>query len=291
MCALWSKKDDEIKREKQIIFNLLKDIRDQRAKLRLEFEENVTTIKEISATLVDFDMNGVSVEVTSIKGVSSAFEGAYVTCFFRVRDREARSREQYLSFGSQILAARVLGNGVVQFSLAFPQNLKSSQLRRGVRVTVNTRQVPELIVWPDFSGKQDLSALTPVFGAAQLDNKRFRVDNFSANGFRLLVNNSLMHESMPQSVKGTRYVVSFHASSDQGKPAETFWTSALLRNVFLDPMLGETALGFEFIAVGSMDEEDGLVWQPLKLDEVSGLGKLVFKWNLDLYREKGISDD
>jgi len=76
--------------------------------------------------------------------------------------------------------------------------------------------------------------------------------------------------------------------SPSRRAARDFWVSAALRNVFSDPQTSETALGFEFIAEGYMDEKLGLVWKPLRFDEVSGLGKFVFKWNLDLYREKGM---
>jgi len=133
-----------------------------------------------------------------------------------------------------------------------------------------------------------MSKLTPVFSAEHMANRQFKVDNFSANGLRLLVASALMREVLPQPVKGTRFAMSFRAVSEPGAPPMSFWANAALRNVFYDPQTGETALGFEFIAEGSMDEKLGLVWKPLKFDEVGGLGKFVFKWNLDLYREKGI---
>lgn len=288
MCALWTKSSSDDERKRQVILDLLEDIRDQRAKIKLEFDEGVTSIKDLTATLLEYDVSGMVVEVSSLKGAPRAFDGANISCYFRVRDREARGRERYLTFDSAVQSVTQRPSGMVHFSLAFPQNLKSAQLRRSVRVKVDLRKVPELTVWPDFSGWRDLEKLPAVFGTEQLAERGFKVDNFSANGVRLVVTSGLMHEAMPEPVKGTRYAMRFSAVADPGAPAATFWVQAALRNVFRDPHTSETALGFEFVAEGVMDEKLGLVWRPLKFDEVSGLGKFVFKWNLDLYREKGM---
>ncbi|HWR04271.1 MAG TPA: hypothetical protein VN419_09650 [Humidesulfovibrio sp.] len=288
MCALWSKNDDDEKRKKQIILDLLQDIRDQRAKLKLEFDEGVTSIKDLTGTLLEYDEGGLVVEVSSLKGATRAFDGVLLSCYFRVRDRETRGREQYLTFDTSVRSVTMRPSGMVHFSLAFPQNLKSAQLRRSVRVKVDARKVPELTLWPDFSGWQDMDKLTPVLSAEQMQSRQFKVDNFSANGLRLLVSSALMHTALPEPVKGTRYAVHFRAMAETGAGSSAFWVAAVLRNIFRDPQTSETALGFEFVAEGSMDEKLGMVWRPLKFDEVSGLGKFVFKWNLDLYREKGM---
>ena len=288
MCALWTKENDDAKRKQRIILDLLEDIRDQRAKLKLEFDEGVTSIQDLTGTLLEYDASGLVVEVSSLKGATSAFDGASISCFFRVRDREVRGREQYLTFDTVVRSVTLRPSGVVHFSLDFPHNLKSAQLRRSVRVKVDSRKVPDLTVWPDFSGWQDTEKHKALFTVEHLSNRLYKVDNFSANGVRLLVNSALMREAMPQPVKGLRFAMNFTAVAEPGAAPTSFWVSAALRNVFYDPQTSETALGFEFVAEGVMDEKLGLVWRPLKFDEVSGLGKFVFKWNLDLYREKGM---
>ena len=288
MCALWSKEDDTAQRKQKILLDLLEDIRDQRAKIKLEFDEGITSIKDLTGTLLEFDLSGMVVEVSNLKGATLAFDGVLLSCYFRVQDREVRGREQYLTFDTRVQSVTMRPSGMVQFSLSFPQNLRSAQLRRSVRVKVDARKVPELTVWPDFSGVHNLEALPVLFGPEQMAAREFKVDNFSANGLRLLVNSALMHTAMPDPVKGSRFAMRFQAVAEPGAAAATFWVSAALRNVFRDPQTSETALGFEFIAEGTMDEELGLVWRPLRFDEVSGLGKFVFKWNLDLYREKGM---
>jgi len=288
VCALWSRENDDAQRKQRIILDLLEDIRDQRSKLRLEFDEDVTSIKNLSGTLLEYDLSGMTVEVASLKGATQAFDGVSISCFFRVLDREVRDREQYLTFNSSVRSVSLQPNGVVHFHLAFPQSLRSAQLRRSVRVKVDPRKVPELTVWPDFSGLQDMTKLVPLFAPEQMSAKLFKVDNFSANGVRLLVSAGLMREALPQPVKGARFAMNFRAVATPGAEPATFWAHAALRNFFYDPQISETALGFEFVAEGILDEKLGMLWRPLRFDEVSGLGKFVFKWNLDLYREKGM---
>jgi len=288
VCALWSRENDDASRKQRILVDVLEDIRDQRAKLKLEFEAGLTSIGDLTGALIDFDESGLVVEVASLKNATRAFDGAPLSCYFRVHDREVRGREQYLTFETVVRSTALRPSGVVHFNLAFPTDLKSAQLRRSVRVKVDGKQVPELTVWDDFSGRVDLEKRKPLLGAEQLKAAQFRVDNFSANGLRLLVSAPLMRTALPQPTKGARFAMRFAAVAEPGAAPATFWAAAVLRNIFYDPQKSETALGFEFVAEGTMDEEQGMVWRPLKFDEVSGLGKFVFKWNLDLYREKGM---
>lgn len=291
MSALWSKKNDDAQKQRNVLIDLLEDIRDQRAKLKVEFEGALSNIQSVNATLLDYNLDGMTVEVSQIAVATHAFDGVAATCYVRLRDRSGggRGREQFLSFETRVRQVVQRPSGQVHFLLNFPENLKSAQLRKSVRVKVDGRKVPELTIWPDFSGWTDLSRIRPVFSAEQIASRKVKADNFSANGLRLLVNTALLHELLPELTKGTRFAVSFTAVSEPGQPAANFWVSAVLRNVFADTQTGETALGFEFTAEGFRDEKDGMVWKPLKFDEVSGLGKFVFKWNLDLYREKGMA--
>jgi len=288
VCALWTRENDDASRKQRILIDVLEDIRDQRAKLKLEFETGLTSIGDLTGSLLDFDESGLVVEVASLKNATHAFDGAPLSCYFRVHDREVRGREQYLTFETVVRSTVLRPSGVVHFNLAFPTDLKSAQLRRSVRVKVDAKKVPELTVWDDFSGRVDLEKRKPLLDGEQLKTGQFKVDNFSANGLRLLVSAPLMRTALPQPAKGARFAMRFSAVAEPGAAPATFWAAAVLRNIFYDPQKSETALGFEFVAEGTMDEEQGMVWRPLKFDEVSGLGKFVFKWNLDLYREKGM---
>jgi hypothetical protein len=289
VCALWAKDEkNNAARRRRLVLNILEDIRDQRAKLKIEFEGSVTSIKDITATLLDFDAKGVILEISALKGVSGTWIGAAVSCFFRIHDREVRSREQFLTFDTSITGVEQRPSGMVQFLLALPETVKSAQLRRSVRVSVDQRKVPTLKFWRELPSGVMVSDAKPLMDSGADAARGLKVDNFSANGMRLLVSNSLMHEALPEQRKGEHFSFHFQAVAEPGSPAASFWVNAILRNIFSDTQKGETALGFEFLSEGFIDESRRLIWRPLKFDEVDGLGKFVFKWNLDLYREKGI---
>jgi c-di-GMP-binding flagellar brake protein YcgR len=289
VCALWTKDDkDDASRKRRLVLDLLEDIRDQRAKLKLDFEESVTSIKEITATLMEFDDQSLTVEVSALKGASGTWIGAEVTTFFRIHDRETRGREQFLTFDTRITGVEQRPSGMVHFIMALPETVKSAQLRRSVRVGVDPRKVPTLKVWRELPSGSMVSDAKALLDSETDATRGLKVDNFSANGMRLLVGNALMHEALPEQRKGEHFSFHFRAVAEPGAPAATFWVNAILRNIFNDTHKGETALGFEFISEGFIDETRRLVWRPLRFDEVGGLGKFIFKWNLDLYREKGI---
>jgi len=289
VCALWTKDDkDDATRKRRLVLDMLEDIRDQRAKLKLDFEESVTSIKEITATLMEYDAESLTLEVSALKGASGTWIGAEVTCFFRIHDREIRGREQFLTFITRITGVEQRPSGMVHFVMALPETVKSAQLRRSVRVGVDPRKVPTLRVWRELLSGTMVSDAKPLLDSDTDAARGCKVDNFSANGMRLLIANALMHEALPEQHKGEHFSFHFQAVAEPGAPAAAFWVNAILRNIFNDTQKGETALGFEFISEGFIDETRRLVWRPLRFDEVGGLGKFIFKWNLDLYREKGI---
>ncbi len=288
MCALWSKNKDDEAKTRQLILETLADVRDQRSKLKLIFDEGVTTIKEVAASLLDFDVSGLTVEVSSLKGASERWKGAGLTAFFRVRDREFRGREHFLTFDTSIVDFEQRPSGLLHFTLSFPGRLSNAQQRRGVRVQADPRKVPELLLWLSPDSPKDIRRLPPALTQDHYKAKQVKVDNFSASGAKILVARALLREVLPDIAKGQRFNLFFKAQAEPGGPSSQFWVEAMLRNLFHDPESSETALGFEFLAEGFIDTDNLLQWRPLRFDEVTGLGKFIFKWNLDLYREKGL---
>jgi len=289
VCALWAKdENNDAARKRKLVLDMLEDIRDQRAKLKLDFDKGTTSLKEITATLIEFDAESLTLEVTALKGASGTWIGAKVTSFFRIHDRETRGREQFLTFHTSIKGVEQRPSGMVHFILELPETAKSAQLRRSVRVSVDQRKVPTLKFWRELPSGAIIADTKPLLDSDTDAKRGLKVDNFSANGMRLLVANALMNQALPEQRKGEHFSFHFQAVAEPGSPAASFWVNAVLRNIFNDTQKGETALGFEFISEGFIDETRRLVWRPLKFDEVGGLGKFVFKWNLDLYREKGI---
>lgn len=290
MCALWTRDDGGERRRARLVGEALTDIRDQRAKLRLELPPGITSLAGLSGSLLDFDASGLSVEVAQLKKPTHAFDGVSLSCYFRVRDAENRNRERYMAFDAEVLSAGLGPAGMVVLRLAYPDALRDAQLRRGVRVRADARLVPDFSLWEEFAGRVDLTTRKPLFGAPEMQAGAFRVGDFSANGVRLLVGAELMRKALPEAAKGARYAMRFAVRAEPAAAPTVFWTLAVLRNVFYDPQTSEAALGFEFVAEGETSEADGMVWRPLKFDEVPGLGRFVFRWNLDLYREKGLGE-
>jgi c-di-GMP-binding flagellar brake protein YcgR len=289
VCALWTK-DDKIDdaRRRRMVLDMLEDIRDQRAKLKLDFDERVTSLKDITATLIEFDDTSLTLEVSALKGSSNSWVGSELSCFFRIHDRETKGREQFLTFQTRISALEQRPSGMIHFTMDLPETVKSAQLRRSVRVSVDQRKVPTLRFWRELPSGAMLGDTKPLMDSATDAARGLKVDNFSANGMRLLVSNTLMNQVLPEQRKGEHFSFHFEAVAEPGATAASFWVNAILRNTFSDSQKGETAMGFEFISEGFIDDDRRLIWRPLKFDEVGGLGKFVFKWNLDLYREKGI---
>jgi hypothetical protein len=284
-----TKKVEDAAHKRKQVLDMLVEIRDQRAKLSLKIDFGggaTTSIEDITAVLTESDVAGLTVEVSALKGVSSAWVGAGVSCFFCLRDRGSRGGEQLFTFTSRINAVQLRPSGTVQFVLALPETIKSGQRRRFVRVAGDQRKVPVFRCWRELPSGIVISA-PPLLSSESNAKQGLQVGNISANGMRLLLEDGLVHRALPKQDKGERFTFYFTAVVEPATPAMSFWVNAVLRNIFSNSYKREVSLGFEFIAEGVLDEERRIFWHPLKSSEVSSLGKIIFKWNLDLSREKG----
>lgn len=288
MCALWLIDEmEDAACASKLVQDILADIRDQRAKLTLESKPE-GGIKDITAALTLYDATSVTVEISARKGVPRTWVGTELSCLFRLRDRDVRGGEQLLSFASRINSMLLQSNGMVQLVLALPRAITIVQRRRNVRVDVDQRKVPVLILWPELPSGVIIADTPPLLNSETDATNGLKVGNVSAKGLRLVVQNSLMHKALPKPNKGERFSFFFKAVAEPTIPAMSFWVKAILRSIYNDTQKNETGLGFEFISEGLLDEGRRLVWLPLKLDEVSSLGKFIFKWNLDLRRVKDV---
>lgn len=292
MCSLWVKNSavENAADKRKVLLGILADIHDQRAKLKLEFDVGVTSIKNLTASPVKYDISGVTVEVSALKTASERWVGSRVSCYFRVRGRENAGYAQFLTFSSVIRSVQQQPNGMVWFVLALPEGVANAQQRRCVRVEVDQTRVPVVTVWRQLAAGARIAGSPPLLESVAEAKPRFRMGNISTHGMRLMVENSLMHEALPRQSKGEYFSMYFEAVSEPGEPAEPFYVTAILRNIFSDPQQGETSMGFEFTDEGELDEKGRIVWEPLKSGEVSNLGAYIFKWNLlDFHREKRIA--
>ena len=287
MCALWNDADaeDATTKRKQVHENL-GVILDQRVKLNLVFDEAAAGIKDLSATLVDYNDLGVTVEATSLEGATSSWEGRGVSCYIMLQGQESEGGGQLLTFSSTVRSMKKGSGGVVLLVLTLPDSIKSAQRRRSVRVMVDETKVPLIKLWNELPPGVIIATRTPLLNSERDAKRGMRLSNISAKGLGLLVPKAMMQKALVGLRKGADFSIYFTASSQAKSPATTFWVNATLRNILESKTKDEVGLGFEFVAEGGLNEHNKLVWCPLKLDEVSGLGKFIFKWNLDYYREK-----
>lgn len=291
MCSLWVKnsKVENAGAKRKMLLGILADLQDQRAKLKFEFDEGVTSIKNLTASPVKYDASGVTVEVSALKTVSERWVGTSVSCYFRIRPRENDGYAQFLTFSSPIRSVQQQPNGMVWFVLALPEGVKSAQQRRCVRVAVDRNRVPVASLWGQMPAGARVEARPPLLHFEADANPGFRLGNISTHGLQLLVDNALLREAMPRPSRGDYFSIYFEAIAEPGAEPESFYASMILRNTFSDPQTGVTSLGFEFTDEGELDERGRIEWKPLKSGEVSNLGVYVFKWNLlDFHREKRI---
>lgn len=285
MCARNDPGADGASNRQQVHANL-SVILDQRVKLNLVFDEAAAGIKDISATLADYGDQGVIVETTSIEGAAASWEGRGVSCYIMLHGRESEGGGQLLTFTSTVRSMRKGSGGVVVLTLGLPESIKSAQRRRSVRVAVDETKVPLIKLWNELPPGVIIATRTPLLNSERDAKRGLRLGNISAKGLGLLVPKSMMQKALIGLRKGAGFSIYFTAVSQVKSPATPFWVNATLRNILESKTKDEVGLGFEFVAEGALNEHKKLVWCPLKLDEVNGLGKFIFKWNLDYYREK-----
>lgn len=302
MCALWSRsKDDAASRDREFLREVLTRALEQRAKFRLTLLSQVTSLREVSGSLADFgDFSGfggfggggLDMEISSLKGGSQSWVGSPVSCYFRVRDLSPEAVSRFYTFDTRIEAVRTAQNGLTHFTLAMPQRATHAQQRRSVRVPAGPGRVPVFMVWKDLREGADVSGTPPLLQLDDQTRDRMRLENISACGLRLTIQNALLTELGLKPAPGDSFAFYFKALDGQDIPEKTFLVSATLRNVFSDPQAGETSLGLEFQAEGRRDRNKRLVWTPLKNNEATGLPAFILKWNLaDFHRDKRADEE
>ena len=293
MCALWLEEtpDDDSPRSNDPVLDKLAQILDQRAKLNLEFEEGVVSIRGLTATLVKFSERGAIVEVSALEGLPETWVGAEVSCFFCLRDEGGKGGEQLRSFNSRVRKVHMQPSGAVLCVLSLPEAINDVQRRRCVRVKVDMDKVPVLKLWRELPPRVVISGQHPLLNSEHDAKRGLTANNISAKGLGLQLPEALMQKVMPGQGRDERFTFYFKAVAQSNCPAADFWVNAILRSIYTSRHTGDVCLGFEFIAEGVLNKARKIDWSPLKLNEVSGLGKFIFKWNLDFYREKASCDE
>ncbi|MBU1230386.1 MAG: hypothetical protein KKA55_10110 [Proteobacteria bacterium] len=268
----------------------LGQILEQRAELRLEFCDSAVCVQSLAATLVKFNDRGAILEVPALGGLPEVWVGAEISCFFCLRDEACQGGAQLRSFNSRIHRVHRQPGGAALCVLPLPKAIHDAQRRRSVRVKVDMGKVPVLKLWRELSPRAVISGQHPLLNSEHDAKRGLTVGNISAKGLGLQLPEPLMQKVMPGQEKGESFVFYFKAVAQGSSPAADFWVQAVLRSIYANPRTGDVGLGFEFIAEGVLNKARRLDWSALKLHEVSGLGRFIFKWNLDFYREKAAGE-
>lgn len=261
----------------------------QRSKFHLVFDPSVTTLSNLSASLIDFTARSMNMELLGPRAVPQSWLGAQVTCYFRITDRANRSVHVFYSFTAPIEKIVQQGEGVAVLTLRTPDALQRSQRRQSMRIKADLRQFSVLSFW--LYGQEGFDLANPFLNLDMLNKKLARVENLSAGGMRVVLAGSLLKSTGVVVDKGTRFIIQMHFKGVDGGPDDPYWIIAKISNSSKDFVTKDTGLGMEFIAEGRLDPETGKVaWKKVADNVISGIGKWTYKWNLEVYREKGLSN-
>ncbi len=262
----------------------------QRSKFHLTFDPSVTTLSNLSTSLLEFSGKTLTMELLGPKAVPQGWVGAAVTCYFRITDRANRSVHVFYSFATRVEKIEQKGEGVAILSLRTPEALQRSQRRQSLRIQVDLSHFGVLTFW--VFTQEGFNRDSPLLNLDIFSKKLARVDNLSAGGMRLLLTGPLL-KNLPVPVeKGAKLILQMHIRDPQGWAEDPYWIIARVSNSAKDFVTKDVTLGLEFIAEGQINAETGKVnWKKVVDNVITGIGKWTYKWNLEIYRDKGISND
>lgn len=260
----------------------------QRARMDMDFEGGVTTIKGLSCALNSMGADTLLLDVYGLKAPGN-FTGSFFTCHFRIR--EGKSGVGFYGFRSQVVAVRQAKAGGIVFSVSVPARVERSQRRRSMRVRPALSWFEELLIWRgDKLAQADQAGI--LAGLREFNQgKVCRLENMSAGGLGL----HLSHEFCKQS----EFIPNMHepftlymrfAHEVRNQPRE-LWLSGRAVRTLQDHVSRDVDLGLMFDCVGRRHPESGeLVWLPIEENVAEELLTRVFEWHAELCRTRSAQD-
>ncbi len=111
----------------------------QRSKFHLVFDSSVTSMTNLSGSLLEFTPKSMTMELLGPKAVPQSWVGVALTCYFRVTERNNRSAHVFYSFTTHIEKIVQKSEGVAVLALRTPDALQRSQRRQSMRVKMDLR--------------------------------------------------------------------------------------------------------------------------------------------------------
>ena len=258
----------------------------QRSRFFLELPRDITSLKDISGILTDFDSSNLNIELSGAAAASARWDNSPVICFFKVVERGPKKREAFLSFKSLLTQTRQDKEGVSIVSLRFPSALVATQRRRSMRLKVDVRNFAVISVWAYDSNKLDLN--NPSIDIECFSKGQAKLDDISAGGIKITCKPDLLENSTLALKKGGRFVLQLRLK-EEGDEDSSLWLVAKINNLQEDSNSNESTLGLEFLALGIINPETRKVtWEKVQDNAVPAISNWTYKWHLEIYREKGV---
>lgn len=261
----------------------------QRSKIHIQFDQSLTNLSGVTATLLALNTNGLVLELGGISNIKDRFIGQPLTCFFKIVEREDRHREIFYNFQSTILRVRNLPDKPPQIAVSFPASLQGAQRRKSLRMKPDLQQFTHIALWKyDSGGGFDIAK--PTFGHGHFKSNQAGIENLSAGGVRIFLRKALLKEQDLEPQKGNRFILFATFSETIVKLRREYWLICKINNIQRDPVSGDVVLGLEFIANGVRQPETGKVeWSKIEDNVIDDLAQRIYQWHVNLYRTKGIS--
>ncbi len=151
----------------------------QRSKVFLSFDADVTSLGSMTGTVHRFTRHSLFIETTSITSVSSRWNGATVTCFFKLRESRPRPRDIFYMFRTTLVDSRPGQQGAIVLELGFPASLESGQRRKSIRVTPDRDKFAQIAIWRYGQG-QSLNLRDPLADMERFQNGAAVLQDISA---------------------------------------------------------------------------------------------------------------
>jgi hypothetical protein len=201
----------------------------QRSKVFLSFDADVTSLGSMTGTVHRFTRHSLFIETTSITSVSSRWNGATVTCFFKLRESRPRPRDIFYMFRTTLVDSRPGQQGAIVLELGFPASLESGQRRKSIRVTPDRDKFAQIAIWRYGQG-QSLNLRDPLADMERFQNGAAVLQDISAGGLRLVLKKGLIREKGLDLSTNPRFVVFLHFSESPPVYPDEIWGVARARS-------------------------------------------------------------
>lgn len=284
---IFKSKEKEARQAAAVVQQMLQLACDSRARFFLEVPSRQGRGYSVACHPVTCDGPTLLLDVVQGKGLSTAWKGRRVDCFFRIVRFKPQRTEQFYSFVATLLDIRKTSTGVL-IELEKPQSIGTEQRRRSLRV----RPVPELVqaveFWVDTLEDQPLTAallaeLAPSPLTAMMREGTALLLDVSGGGARVgLSAKAIQDAGMSPPAAADKFVCRLRLAEPGTGLVQTFWlrvgVAAVRKSVGQEGMLD---CGLEFLCEGKPAGAEAIDWVPVREGNVFRISR----WANAVYME------